>query len=101
MGDQTLEYRLSKGLGQSHGTSRDLRANPRPQGPQPCAACGVEIADGEPVMWIAEHPHHVRCGREVVEQREAAAREELRRRLAPRLAMPGSDQGVAGQPIDR
>jgi hypothetical protein len=101
VGEQTIEYRLSKGLAQSHGTSRDLRANPRPQGPQPCAACGVEIMSGESVMWIAELPHHVPCGRAVVEQREAAAREELRRRRASRPAVLGSDEEASGQPIDR
>jgi len=96
VGDQTLEYRLSKGLAQSHGVSRDLRANPRPQGPQPCAACGVEIGEGEPVMWIAEQPHHVRCGRGVVEQREAAARADLLRRLASHRPL-GGDRTPSGE----
>lgn len=100
MGEQTLEYRLSKGLVQSHGTSRDLRANPRPQGPQPCAACGGEIGSGESVMWIAEEAHHVPCGRAVVEQREAAAREELRLRLAPRATGLQAAEGVGGQASD-
>ncbi len=51
--EQTLEYRLSKGLALSHGASRDLRANPRPEGPQACATCDREIGSRESTMWIA------------------------------------------------
>jgi hypothetical protein len=91
--EQTLAYRLSKGLAQSHGASRDLRANPRPDGPQLCAVCGIEIPQGDPVMWITEQPHHVRCGRAVIEERERTARAALRERLAPRTA--GGEQQKA------
>lgn len=78
---QQLAYRLSKGLHDSHITSRDLRAEPRPEGPHRCAGCGAEMAAGESTMWLDDRPYHVRCGREVVEDREAEARARLARRF--------------------
>ena len=94
MGEPTIEHRLSKGLELSHGASRDLRADPRPEGGHRCAACEGEFGPEESVMWIAEQPHHVRCGRAVVEQREAAARAELLQRLgrAPEVPTGPTDQ---------
>ena len=88
MGEQTIEYRLSKGLAPVHGASRDLRANPRPTGSQPCTGCGEEIRPSQSTMWIRERPYHVRCGHAEVERREAEARAVLARRLAARSREP-------------
>lgn len=78
---QQLAYRLSKGLHDSHVTSRDLRAEPRPPGPHRCAGCGAEIGEAQSTMWLDDQPYHVRCGREVVERRDAEARTRLERRF--------------------
>ena len=84
MGEQTIEYRLSKGLGPLHGASRDLRADPRPEGPQSCVGCGERLGASEATMWLRERPYHVHCGRAEVERREAEARAALAERLRAR-----------------
>lgn len=78
---ERLAYRLSKGLHQSHLTSRDERANPLPEGEKECAACGGAMAPDDVTMWLRDLPHHPACGRELIRRLDAERWARIEERL--------------------
>ena len=80
---EKLAYRLSKGLHQSHLTSRDERAHPLPEGPKQCTSCGGGIGAEDVTMWLDDNPYHARCGRAETQRRDAERAARLEQRLRP------------------
>ena len=80
---EKLAYRLSKGLHQSHLTSRDERMNPLPEGPKQCSACGGPMAAEDVTMWLDDRPYHARCGRAEIQRRDAERWALIESRLRP------------------